>query len=70
MSSSGSGLSGVYIAVDCALGQIETQGRVDVWDTVNSLRQQRPRMVYTLVRLYYIAASLILIPNSVLRRGA
>lgn len=48
--STGSDLTGVFIAVDCALEAVEEEGRVDVWDVVNKLRHQRPKMVLTLVR--------------------
>lgn len=48
--STGSGLSGVFIAVDCILEAVKEQDGVDVWGVVNSLRQHRPRMVATMVR--------------------
>ena len=38
------------MAVDCVLESVGEQAGVGVWGVVNSLRQQRPRMVATMVR--------------------
>ena len=40
----------MFLAVDHVVEAVEEQGSVDVWSAVNSLRQQRPRMVPTMVR--------------------
>ena len=50
--STGAGLSAVFVAVDRLLEEMEVgqQGAgINVWGVVNSLRQQRPRMVATTV---------------------
>ena len=58
-SSSGIGRTGSFIALDRALQQAE-EGVVDVMGIVNDMRQQRMKMVQTLVRWLY--RSMLLMP--------
>ena len=48
--SAGVGRTGTFIAVDIALEQAKKEGVVDIAGIVNRLRQQRMKMVQTLVR--------------------
>ena len=48
--SAGVGRTGTFIAVDIALEQAKKEGVVDIGGIVNRLRQQRMKMVQTLVR--------------------
>ena len=47
--SAGVGRTGTFIAVDIALEQAKKEGLVDTAGIVNRLRQQRMKMVQTLV---------------------
>ncbi len=47
--SSGVGRSGVYITLHITLERMKTEGLVDIFQTVKTLRIQRPAMVQTLV---------------------
>ena len=49
--SAGVGRTGTFIAVDLALEQARKERVVDIAGIVNRLRQQRMKMVQTLVRL-------------------
>ena len=48
--STGVGRTGTFIAIDIALEQAKREGVVDIAGIVNRLRQQRMKMVQTLVR--------------------
>ena len=48
--SAGVGRTGTFIAMDIALEQAKKEGVVDIAGIVNRLRQQRMKMVQTLVR--------------------
>ena len=48
--SAGIGRTGVFIAIDIALEQAKREGVVDIAGIVNRLRQQRMKMVQSLVR--------------------
>ena len=48
--SAGVGRTGTFIAVDIALEQAKKEGVVDIAGIVNRLRQQRMKMVQTLVK--------------------
>ena len=48
--SAGVGRTGTFIAIDIALEQAKREGVVDIAGIVNRLRQQRMKMVQTLVR--------------------
>ena len=50
--SNGVGRSGVFIALHILLERMQTEGSVDVFQTVKNLRIQRPAMVQTLVSCY------------------
>lgn len=47
--SDGSGLTGVFIALDLLLRQVLSKNSIDIRDVVLSLRNNRPQMVRTLV---------------------
>ena len=47
--SAGVGRTGTFIAIDIALEQAKREGVVDIAGIVNRLRQQRMKMVQTLV---------------------
>ena len=49
--SAGVGRTGTFIAIDLALEQAKKEGVIDIAGIVNRLRQQRMRMVQTLVRV-------------------
>ena len=51
LSSGGTGRTGVFIAVSILLERLKTEGVVDVFHTVRSLRLQRPGMVQTVVSI-------------------
>ena len=48
--SGGTGRTGTFIAVSVLLEKLKTEGVVDVFQTVRTLRLQRPGMVQTAVR--------------------
>ena len=48
--SAGVGRSGTFIAIDIALQQAEGEGGVDIPSTITRLRNQRMKMVQTMVR--------------------
>ena len=48
--SAGVGRTGTFIAIDLALEQAKKEGVMDIAGIVNRLRQQRMKMVQTLVR--------------------
>ena len=57
--SAGVGRTGTFIAIDIALEQAKREGVVDIAGIVNRLRQQRMKMVQTLVSIsivyyYYV----------------
>ena len=57
--SAGVGRTGTFIAIDIALEQAKREGVVDIAGIVNRLRQQRMKMVQTLVSVsivyyYYV----------------
>ena len=54
--SSGCGRTGTFIAVSILLERLKTEGVVDVFNTVRSLRLQRPNMVQTVVSRELTAA--------------
>ena len=58
--SAGVGRTGTFIAVDIALEQAKKEGVVDIAGIVNRLRQQRMKMVQTLVRTRVCMHSFIL----------
>ena len=58
--SAGVGRTGTFIAVDLALEQARKEGVVDIAGIVNRLRQQRMKMVQTLVRSDYIVSYFML----------
>ena len=49
-------MTGTFIAVSILLERLKTEGVVDVFSTVRSLRLQRPNMVQTVVSRGLIAA--------------
>ena len=49
--SGGCGRTGTFIAVSILLERLKTEGVVDVFNTVRSLRLQRPGMVQSVVSL-------------------
>ena len=46
-SSAGVGRTGVFITLSCVLERMQYEGVVDVFQTVRTLRTQRPAMVQT-----------------------
>ena len=50
-SSAGVGRTGVFITLSCVLERMQYEGVVDVFQTVRTLRTQRPAMVQTEVGL-------------------
>ena len=59
VSSAGIGRTGSFIALDCALEQAKKEGVVDVMRIVNNLRQQRMKMVQTLVSAFVHTAHIV-----------
>ena len=51
--SDGCGRSGTYIAISVLLERLKTEGVVDVFHTVRTLRLQRSELVATLVCIIY-----------------
>ena len=51
--SAGVGRTGTFIAIDIALEQAKREGVVDIAGVVNRLRQQRMKMVQSLVRTIF-----------------
>ena len=49
--SAGVGRTGTFIAIDLSMEQAKKEGVIDIAGIVNGLRQQRMKMVQTLVRL-------------------
>ena len=47
--SAGVGRTGTFVAIDIALKQVQREGVVDIYNTIEKLRYQRPHMVQTLV---------------------
>jgi protein tyrosine phosphatase len=47
LSSAGVGRTGVFITLSCVLERMQYEGVVDVFQTVRTLRTQRPAMVQT-----------------------
>ena len=45
VNSSGAGRTGVFCALSILLGRIQAEGVVDVFQTIRTLRHQRPHMV-------------------------
>ena len=58
--SAGIGCTGTFIALDIALEQAKREGVVDIAGIVNRLRQQRMKMVQTLVRIKSLMHSSLL----------
>ena len=52
--SGGCGRTGTFIAVSILLERLKTEGVVDVFNTVRSLRLQRPSMVQSVVRHHLV----------------
>lgn len=50
--SAGAGRTGTFIALSNILERVKAEGLLDVFQTVKSLRTQRPHMVQTVVRSY------------------
>lgn len=50
MYSAGAGRTGTFCALSTVLERVKAEGILDVFQTVKSLRLQRPHMVQTLVR--------------------
>lgn len=48
--SAGAGRTGTFCALSTVLERVKAEGILDVFQTVKSLRLQRPHMVQTLVR--------------------
>jgi len=44
------GRTGVFIAVNKALHQVKESGEINIMEIVNNMREQRMKMVQTLVR--------------------
>ena len=53
--SAGVGRTGTFIALDIAMEQAKREGVVDIAGIVNRLRQQRMKMVQTIVRIKYVS---------------
>ena len=51
--SGGNGRTGTFIAISNLLERLKTEGVVDVFHTVRTLRLQRPGLVQTVVRFLY-----------------
>ena len=49
--SAGVGRTGTFIAIDLSMEQVKKEGVIDIAGIVNRLRQQRMKMVQTLVRM-------------------
>lgn len=49
--SAGAGRTGTFIALSNILERVKAEGLLDVFQTVKSLRTQRPHMVQTVVRM-------------------
>ena len=47
--SAGIGRTGTFITIDCVLEQIEKEGVVDIPGVIQTIRQQRMKMVQTVV---------------------
>ena len=57
------GRTGTFIAIDAALKQVQKEGVVDIYNTIEKLRYQRPHMVQTLVcakPIYFVATTICL----------
>lgn len=52
--SAGAGRTGTFIALSNILERVKAEGLLDVFQTVKSLRTQRPHMVQTVVRIDYM----------------
>ena len=66
--SAGVGRTGTFIAIDIALEQAKREGVVDIAGIVNRLRQQRMKMVQTLVSIsivYYYYVCVLVDRNSI-----
>ena len=48
--SAGVGRTGTFVTIDQALEQVEKEGKVNIPGIIANLRQQRTKMVQTLVR--------------------
>lgn len=57
--SAGAGRTGTFIALSNILERVKAEGLLDVFQTVKSLRMQRPHMVQTVVSISRHAASVI-----------
>lgn len=57
--SSGGGRTGVFIALNVLMEQADCEGLVDVFQTVKSLRSQRPHIIQTQEQLYFCYAALL-----------
>ena len=51
--SAGVGRTGTFITIDMVLQQIENEGIIDIPKIINGLRQQRMKMVQTVVSMIY-----------------
>lgn len=57
--SAGAGRTGTFIALSNILERVKAEGLLDVFQTVKSLRMQRPHMVQTVVSISRHGASVI-----------
>lgn len=56
--SAGAGRTGMFIALSNILERVKAEGLLDVFQTVKSLRTQRPHMVQTVVRIHHTSSVL------------
>lgn len=56
--SAGAGRTGTFIALSNILERVKAEGLLDVFQTVKSLRTQRPHMVQTVVRIHHTSSVL------------